>query len=67
MRKADAHNDYDNNNANSIFSLYKTQNYMFMQQCYQQKTIKTYKNVLVRDLKDPIIGMNIKQKDRMKI
>ena len=30
MHKADAHNDCDNNNANNIFSLYKTQNYMFL-------------------------------------
>ena len=30
MHKADAHNDNDNNNANNIFSLYKTQNYMFL-------------------------------------
>ena len=34
---------------------------------YQEKTIKSCKNLLVKDLKDQFIGMNIKQKVRIKI
>ena len=34
---------------------------------YQEETIKSCKNLLVKDLKDQFIGMNIKQKVRIKI
>ena len=33
---------------------------------YQQKTIKNYQNYLAKHLKDRFIGMNIKQKLRIK-
>ena len=33
---------------------------------YQQKTIGNYENFLAKDLKDQCIGMNIKQKIRIK-
>ena len=33
---------------------------------YQQKTIGNYENFLAKDLKDQCIGMNIKQKMRIK-
>ena len=59
----------DNVNAMVIILslLSKTQNYMFLLYLYQQETIKNYQNVLGKDLKDQPIGMNIKQKVRMKI
>ena len=50
-----------------LFLLSKTENYMFLSSCYQQKTIKNYQNFLVKDLKDQFIGMSIKQKVRIKI
>ena len=50
-----------------LFSLSKTENYEFLMSHYQQKTIKNYQNVLVKELKDHFIGMNIKQKVRIKI
>ena len=34
---------------------------------YQQKTIKNYQNILVKDLKDYFIGMIIKQKVRTQV
>ena len=34
---------------------------------YQQKTTKNYQNILAKDLKDECIGMNIKQKVKIKI
>ena len=40
---------------------------MFLLLLYQQETIKNYQNVLAKDFKDQFIGMNIKQKVRMKI
>ena len=40
---------------------------MLLSPPYQQKTIKNYQNFLAKDLKDHCIGMNIKQKERMKI
>ena len=52
------------NNANGIQQL---QNYMFLSSLYQQKIIKNCQNVLAKDLKDTFIGMNIKQKVRVKI
>ena len=33
----------------------KTQKYIFLQQPYQQKTIKNYQTYLEKDLKDPFI------------
>ena len=50
-----------------LFSLTKTQNYMFLSSLYQQKIIKSYQNFLANDLKNQFIGMNIKQKLRIKI
>ena len=40
---------------------------MFLSSLYQPKIIKDNQNVFVKDLKDYFIGMNIKQKVRMKI
>ena len=50
-----------------LFLLSKTQNYMSPWSLYQQKTIKNYQNLLARDLKHRCIGMNIKQKVRIKL
>ena len=47
--------------------LSKTQNYMFLLQLYLQKTIKNYQILLVKYLKDQFIGINIKQRVRIKI
>ena len=49
------------------FSISKRQNYMFPSTLYQQKTLINYQNFFVKDLKDQFIGMNIKQKMRIKI
>ena len=40
---------------------------MFLLLLYQQETIKNYQNVLAKDFKDQFIGMNIKQKVKIKI
>ena len=40
---------------------------MLLSSIYQQKTIKNYLNFLAKDLKDQCIGMNIKQRVRIKI
>ena len=40
---------------------------MLLSLLYQQKTIKNYKNLLAKDLKDLYIGMNKKQKVKIKI
>ena len=50
-----------------VLLLPKKQNYMFLLYLYQQETIKSYQNFLLKDLKDKFIGMNIKQKVRIKI
>ena len=50
-----------------LFLLSKTQNYMFQLYLYKQKTIKSYQNLLAKDLKVQFIRMNIKQKKRIKI
>ena len=50
-----------------LFSLSKTQNYMFLLFLYQQQTIKNYQNFLAKDLKDQFIGISMKQKVRTKI
>ena len=47
--------------------LSKIQNYMPPLQLYQQEATKKYKNFLAKDLKDQCIGMNIKQKVRLKM
>ena len=51
---------------NVIFTIKDTKLYV-PEELYQQKTIKNYQNFLVKDLKYPFIGMNIKQKARTKI
>ena len=50
-----------------LFLLSKTQNSMFLLSLYQQETTKNYQNFLAKNLKDQLIGMNIKQKVRIKI
>ena len=50
-----------------LFLLSKTQNCMFLSSLYQQEAIKNYQNFLAKNLKDQFIGMNIKQKERIKI
>ena len=50
-----------------LFLLARTQNCLLLSSLYQQKAIKNYENFLVKDLKGLHIGMNIKQKVRMKI
>ena len=50
-----------------LFSLSKTQNYKFLLSLYQQNIIKNYQNFLVKGFKYKFIGMNIKQKVRIKI
>ena len=40
---------------------------MFLLSLYQQKTVNSYQNFLVKVMKDQNIGMNIKQKVRIKI
>ena len=40
---------------------------MSLQPHYQWKTIKNYQNLLAKGLKDKCIGMNIKQKMKIKI
>lgn len=58
-----ASNVSENNDANTdsiIFAL--------KENClYQQRTIKNYQNYLAKDLKDQCIGMNMKQRVRIKI
>ena len=50
-----------------ILLLSKVQNYMFLLQLYQRKRIKNYQSFLAKDLKDKFNGMNIKQKEMIKI
>ena len=50
-----------------LFLLSKTQKYMLLLSLYQPKTTKIYQNLLAKDLKDQCIGMNIKQKVRIKM
>ena len=50
-----------------LFSVSKTPNYMSILSHYQQKTTKNYLDFLTKDLKDQCIGMNIKQKVKLKI
>ena len=40
---------------------------MFLLQLYQQETIEHYQNFLAEDFKDQFIGMNTRQKVRIKI
>ena len=50
------------NNEDILFLPWKAQNYMFLQQLYQQEIIKNYQNFWAKDLEDYFIGINIKQK-----
>ena len=50
-----------------LFLLSKTQNYMSLLSLYQYRTIKNYQNFIAKNLKHQYIGLNIKQKVRMKI
>ena len=50
-----------------LFLLSKTQNYMSLLSLYQYRTIKNYQNFIAKNLKHQYIGLNIKQKMRMKI
>ena len=50
-----------------LFLLSKTQNYILLLSPHQQETIKNYQNFLAKDLKDQLIGIDIKQKVRVKI
>ena len=59
----DDDNDGDSNNI--IFTIKDTQLYVILSY-YQPKTTKDYRNVLVKNLKGLCIGMNIKQKVRIK-
>ena len=47
--------------------LSKTQSYIFLSSLYQKNTIQNYQNFSVKDLKDQLIGMNVKQKVRTNI
>ena len=40
---------------------------MFLKSLYQQKIIKNYQNFLEENLKDQFIGVNMKQKGKIKI
>ena len=40
---------------------------MFLSSLYEQKTMTNYRNFLAKDLKDQCIGVNIKQKVKIKI
>ena len=62
-------NENANANAGSdsiIFNIKDTKLYSLLP-LYQQKAIKHYQNFLGKDLKDRRIGVNIKQKLRIKI
>lgn len=50
-----------------LFSLLKTQNHMSLWSLYQQNTIENYQNFLSKELKDQLIGMNIKKNARIKM
>ena len=56
-------NDNDNNSTNIIFTTKDTKFYVAV----VISSNKNYQNFLVKDLKDQFIGMNIKQKVRIKI
>ena len=56
-----------NDNGNNIISTIKDRNFMFQLQLYQKETIKNHQTFLGKNLKDQFIGMNIKQKVRIKI
>ena len=59
-------NENDNDGNNVIFTI-KGKKYMFLSSLYQQKRIKNYQNFLAKDLRDQSIGMNIKEKVRIKL
>ena len=50
-----------------LFLLSNQQSYMFLSSLYQQKIVKNYQNLLVKDLKGQFIGINIKQEVRIKM
>ena len=54
-------------NPNNVISTINERNYVSLQSLYQENTIKNDQNALEKDLKDQCIGMNIKQKVRMKM
>ena len=49
-----------------LFLLSQTQNYTFLSSLQQQKSIKNHQNFLAKDLEDQNIGINIKEKIRIK-
>ena len=50
-------NDNDNDDPDNIsFTVKDTKNYMFLLSLYQQKIIKIYQNLLVKNLKDHFFG-----------
>ena len=53
--------------SNDIILLSKTQIYMSLFSHYQQNTIKNCQNLLAKDLKYQCIGINMRQKVRIKI
>ena len=65
LSAAAANNNYTN--SNNIILLSKTQNCMLLSSLCQQKIFKNYQNFLIKDLKDQFIGINIKQKVRIRI
>ena len=50
-----------------LFLLWKIQNYVSLEALHQQKTAKSSQNVLAKDMKDQLIGVNITQKVKQKI
>ena len=61
-------NDNANSNPNNIvFTIKETKLYVPAVTLSAKDTTKNYQNFIVKDLKDQSIGMNIKQKVRIKI
>ena len=61
-------NDNANSNPNNIvFTIKDTKLYVPAVTLSAKDTTKNYQNFIVKDLKDQSIGMNIKQKVRIKI
>ena len=61
-------NDNANSNPNNIvFTIKDTKLYVPVVTLSAKDTTKNYQNFIVKDLKDQSIGMNIKQKVRIKI
>ena len=51
----------------TLFLLSKIQSSIFLFELFHQETIKNYQKFSVKDLKDRLIGMNRKQKMRIKL